>query len=401
MEFRYRCSLCGCAYEIDPALTVCPDCSQDQTDDQPLHGVLDVELTGEAQSDFDIFDLLPVEKEYFPPIPVGNTPLWEPLNLRRELNLKHLTIKDDGLNPTFSFKDRASYLVSAFARKHGINEITLASTGNAGSSMAGVGAAAGQRITLFLPEKTPIGKLVQALQYGARVYRAAGSYDLAYQLALEYSRRCGGMNRSTAYNPMTIEGKKTVSLELYKQLGNRAPDIVFVAVGDACILSGVYRGFEDLHKLGLIPAVPKIIGVQSEDSDVVLRALENDGKFSAQIATTMADSISVDVPRSGLHALGRVQKHGGELIRVSDEEIIAAQARLSASTGLFAEPAAAAAFAGLLKKSPELDRDAVITVLSTGNGLKDSQSALKGVEMPERLIHSVSDIIEEKDNSRD
>lgn len=395
MEFRYRCSLCGCTYEIDPALTLCPECSKGQTDDQPLSGVLDVELSGEADRNFDVFDLLPVEKEFFPPIPVGNTPLWEPLNLRRELNLKRLFIKDDGLNPTFSFKDRASYLVSAFARRHGIDEITLASTGNAGSSMAGVGAAAGQTVTLFLPENAPIGKLVQSLQYGARVYRAAGSYDLAYQLSLEYSRRRGGMNRSTAYNPMTIEGKKTVSLELYKQLGYRAPDVVFVAVGDACILSGVYRGFEDLVQLGLIAAVPKVIGVQSEQSDAVLAALENDGKFSARIATTVADSISVDVPRSGLHALGRVQRHGGELMRVSDEEIISAQARLSASTGLFAEPAAAAAFAGLLNRAAELDSDAVITVLSTGNGLKDSQAALKGVQMPERLVRSISEILPE------
>lgn len=395
MEFRYRCSLCGCTYEIEPALMLCRECSKAQTDDQPLSGVLDVELSGTVDKDFEVFDLLPVEKKYFPPIPVGNTPLWEPLNLRRELNLKHLFIKDDGLNPTFSFKDRASYLVSAFARKYAINEITLASTGNAGSSMAGVGAAAGQRINLFLPENAPLGKLVQSLQYGARVYRAAGSYDLAYKLALEYSRCCGGMNRSTAYNPMTIEGKKTVSLELFQQLGYRAPDIVFVAVGDACILSGVYRGFEDLLALGLIPTMPKVIGVQSDKSDVVLRALENDGRFSARIATTVADSISVDVPRSGLHALGRVIKHDGELIRVTDEEIIAAQARLSASTGLFAEPAAAAAFAGLLSRAPQLERDAVITVLSTGNGLKDSQSALKGVQMPERLVHTVEDIIDE------
>ena len=395
MEFRYRCSLCGCAYDIDPALTLCPVCSQGQAADQPLRGILDVELTGTADRDFDVFELLPVEKEYFPPIPVGNTPLWEPLNLRRELRLERLYIKDDGLNPTFSFKDRASYLVSAFARKHGINEIALASTGNAGSSMAGVGAAAGQRIILFLPEAAPPAKLVQALQYGARVYRAAGSYDLAYRLSLDYTRHCGGMNRSTAYNPMTIEGKKTVSLELYRQLGFRAPDIVFVAVGDACILSGVYKGFEDLVRLGLIPVVPKIIGVQSEASDVVVRALENDGCFSARTATTMADSISVDVPRSGLHALGRLRRHGGELIRVTDEEIIAAQARLAASTGLFAEPAAAAAFAGLLQKAAQLEKDAVITVLSTGNGLKDSRSALKGVRMPERLVHNIADIIAE------
>ncbi|MCK4535794.1 MAG: threonine synthase [Desulfuromonadales bacterium] len=391
MEFNYSCSQCSKTFAIRPELTLCPDCSKNQAEDQPLSGVLEVELHGAASEGFDVFDLLPVEAEYFPPAPVGNTPLWEPKNLREHTGFHRLFIKDDGANPTSSFKDRASFLVSAFAKKFDIQDIALASTGNAGSSMAGIGAAAGQAITLFLPEAAPAAKLVQALQYGATVYRVKGNYDLAYDISLEFSQRKGGMNRNTAYNPMTIEGKKTVSLELFKQLG-QAPDVVFVSVGDGCILSGVYKGFRDLLQLGLISAMPKIIGVQAENSSAMCRALAT-GRFEAVPTFTVADSICVDVPRNGFHALAQVKKFKGSLMTVSDEEIIQAQAKLSASTGLFTEPAGAAAFAGFLKTLPELDPQASIVVLATGNGLKDSEAARRGINVPATLITSIDDIL--------
>ena len=391
MEFCYRCSLCSRTFKIEPELTLCPECSKSQQKDQPLHGVLEVDLHGSIGKKFNILELLPVEAEHFPPVPVGQTPLWEPENLRKQSGFQNLYLKDDGANPTSSFKDRASYLVSAFAKKFNIQDIALASTGNAGSSMAGIGAAAGQIITLFLPKTAPVAKLVQALQYGAAVYRVDGSYDLAYDISLEYSRKKGGMNRNTAYNPMTIEGKKTVSLELYKQLG-KGPDIVFVSVGDGCILSGVYKGFRDLKQLGLISEIPKIIGVQAENSDALYRAWTT-GKFTAIPTSTVADSICVDVPRNGLHALTQINKFQGEMMTVTDAEIIAAQTNLSATTGLFTEPAGAAAFAGFLKAAPGLDQDASIVILTTGNGLKDSVSAQLGISMPETLITSVDDIL--------
>jgi threonine synthase len=317
--------------------------------------------------------------------------LWYPENLREQFGCKRLTLKDDGANPTSSFKDRASYLVSALAKKFSVRNIALASTGNAGSSMAGIGAAAGQDITLFLPKTAPTAKLVQALQYGATVYRVDGSYDLAYDISLEFSRQKGGMNRNTAYNPMTIEGKKTVSLELYQQLG-RAPDIVFVPVGDGCILSGVYKGFRDLLQLGIISAVPKIFAVQAENSAALYRAWKT-GKFVASPATTVADSICVDVPRNGLHALSQINKFGGEVVTVTDGEIITAQAQLSATSGLFTEPAGAAAWAGFVKVAASLDRDAEIVVLTTGSGLKDTATAQTGISVPETFITSVDDIL--------
>lgn len=390
MKFDYICSECGRTYDINPDLMVCPVCSEKQEIDQPLAGVLEVRLSGEADHSFDLFDLLPVEKEYFPPSPVGNTPLWEPENLRNRTGFPRLYIKDDGANPTSSFKDRASWLVSAFAKKNGINNIVLASTGNAGSSMAGIGAAAGQRITIFLPETAPPAKIIQALQYGAQVYKVAGNYDLAYDFSMEYSKKAGGMNRNTAFNPMTIEGKKTVSLELFKQMGH-VPDYLFVSVGDGCIIGGIYKGFEDLKKLGIIEKVPVIYGVQAEGSDALFRALR-DGKFTNVPTSTVADSICVDVPRNGVYAMSKIQNNKGRVVRVSDDQIINAQKDLSSSSGLFTEPAGATAWAGFLKVAEELDKEASVVILATGNGLKDTTSALKGISMPESSISSIDNI---------
>ena len=390
MEFIYTCSDCGREYPLAPHLTVCPTCGEGQAADQPLAGVLEVTLQGRAEMDFDTFDLLPVPRNYFPSIPVGRTPLWKPENLRRELGFDQLYIKDEGLNPTCSLKDRASYLVSAFAAQHGIGEIVLASTGNAGSSMAGVGAAAGQKVILFLPAAAPRAKLIQALQYGATVHRVEGSYDRAYDLSLAYSQKFGGMNRSTAYNPMTLEGKKTVALEIYQQLGT-VPDYLFVSTGDGCILSGVYKGFRDLRQLGRIESLPTVISVQAEGSDALFRAFHS-GKFEARATRTVADSICVDVPRNGRHALKQLLAHQGRVITVSDAEILAAQSQLSRTSGLFSEPAGAAAWAGFLKIRADLAPFAKIVVLATGNGLKDIAAAGRGVQLPEKTVQSLKDL---------
>ncbi len=392
ITFNYTCSECGQRYSIDPHQYVCALCSERQADDQPLSGVLEVELQGSTVGKaIDIGELLPVDERFFPPIPVGNTPLWEPGILREELGFEAFYIKDDGANPTSSFKDRASYLVSAFAKQYGIDTIVVASTGNAGSSMAGIGAAARQKVILFLPKTAPPAKLIQALQYGAVVHRVDGNYDHAYDLSLAYTQAVGGMNRNSGYNPMTIEGKKTVALELFRQL-KRAPDVLFVGTGDGCIVAGVYKGFRDLKQLGYIEDIPQIFSVQSDTSDALYRAF-NTGRFENLPSRTIADSICVDVPRNGIHALSQLRTYGGKVITVSDEMILASQARLSRSTGLFTEPASAAAFAGFLQVKSEIPRDAVIVILATGNGLKDSAAAARGIAVPERLVRSLDDIL--------
>ncbi|MBT3214010.1 MAG: threonine synthase [Deltaproteobacteria bacterium] len=395
LNFNYKCSQCSASYEIVPELMLCPECSSTHKSGQPLNGVLEVELSGTLESN-DPLDFLPVEGQYFPAIPVGNTPLWQPENLQKKYGFPELYLKDDGVNPTGSLKDRASFLVAAFARKHGIREVVVASTGNAGSSMAGVGAAAGLKVKLFLPKTAPQAKMIQALQYGADLVLADKNYDQAFSLSLEYSNTRGGMNRNTAYNPMTIEGKKTVSIEIFKQL-KKAPDHVFVSVGDGVIMSGVYKGFRDLLQLGRIDKIPVVHAVQASGSDAICRAMESgdfDGQAESPVraAKTVADSISVDTPSNGHLALKNLKAFGGHCFRVTDEEILCAQKELSSTCGLFSEPAAATAYAGFLKQKAALDSNETCVVLLTGNGLKDINSATAKIVVPEKSINSLDEL---------
>jgi len=377
MRWFYRCPTCGAEYEVVPGRYVCDACSAEQEPSRPLSGVLEVEWEGD-EGELGAVPL-PVEPEWFPPIPVGNTPLWEPARLRRELGFPGLYLKDDTCNPTGSFKDRASFLVAAFAARHGIGEIALASTGNAASSMAGVGAAAGIKVTVFLPNTAPAAKRIQVLQYGAELRAVDGTYDDAYDRSLEYTTSGGALSRNTAYNPLTIEGKKTVSFEIVEQLGT-APDHIFVPVGDGVILAGVYRGFENLLRLGRIAKMPVVWACQAEGSSAIVRALESGGFGEPVRSATIADSISVDVPRNGTHALSKLKAHGGRGVIVGDGEILVAQKQLASRTGLFAEPSSSAAYAGFLKMRLTIDPESRVVLLITGSGLKDTDGAARGLE---------------------
>jgi len=378
VNWSYRCPSCGATYAIEPGRYLCDPCSSRNAPGMPLGGVLECAFDGIAEPGS---VPLPVEAEFFPPIPVGDTPLWAPARLRKELDFPGLWLKDDTCEPSGSYKDRASYLVAAFANKHGIAEVALASTGNAASSMACVGAAAGLKVTVFLPKSAPVAKRIQVLQYGAELREIDGSYDLAFDACLEYTDRTGVLSRNTAYNPLTIEGKKTASFEMARSLkaaGWRGRDHVFVPTGDGVIVAGVIRGFEDLLRLGEIARMPKVWAAQAEGSSAIARALET-GAFEFRPSSTLADSISVDAPRNGIFALDRLRRHEGSGIVVSDEEILEAQWLASSRSGLFSEPSSACAFAGFLKARPSLGKDEVAVVMHTGSGLKDIKSAALAV----------------------
>ena len=397
MRWTYRCPSCGAEYAIEPGRYLCGACAAKRAPERPLTGILECVWLDDASVGREVGPEgipLPVEREYFAPVPVGDTPLWAPARLREELGFPGLFIKDDTCEPTGSFKDRASALVAAFARKHRIGEIALASTGNAASSMAGIGAAAGLKITVFLPKAAPAAKRLQVLQYGAELRQVDGNYDVAFEESLAYSNATGVLSRNTGYNPLTIEGKKTVSFELLRDLksagaagglmkqggGKNGPGFeIFVPAGDGVILSGVYKGFEDMLRLGRIARMPRIWACQAEGSSALARALES-GDFGPPVPSdTIADSISVDVPRNGAYALAKLQRHGGAAVVVSDEEILAAQRMFSSKAGLFAEPSSSAALAGFLKASGRIDPDSVVILLVTGSGLKDLKSAARAV----------------------
>ena len=396
--FKYKCKDCGKVYEINNTLMLCPYCKEESLEGKPLKGVLEVVLPSYLRNlkvefgNFDIHDYLPIEKEYFPSIPVGNTPLIKSENLNNKIGYQELYIKFDGTNPTGSYKDRASYLVSAFAKKFGLEEIVLASTGNAASSMAGIGAAAGQKIFIFVPSTAPRAKLIQCLQYGATLIPIKGNYDKAFDLSLQFSEITGYLNRNTAYNPMTIEGKKTSSFEMTAQLKKHI-DYVFVPVGDGVVLSGVIKGFNDLKYLGLIRRIPKIIGVQSDKSKFIYEAFKNGNFDLSYKATTIADSISVDVARNGYSAVYDIRNINGDIITVTDEEILSAQRYISMNTGIFCEPSSAAAAAGFLKTKDYLQRESTVVLLLSGHGLKDIESASKIVDFPETYEPEINQIM--------
>jgi threonine synthase len=263
----------------------------------------------------------------------------------------------------------------------------------------------GVQSIILVPKSAPRAKIAQILLYGARVIAVNGSYDDAYDLSLEASRRFGWYNRSTGYNPYTREGKKTVSLEIAAQMDWDVPDYVFVPVGDGNILSGTWKGFVDLYQLKWTEKLPKLIAVQSDQSDAITRSFEAaraapaPGAASAikiipVQATTIADSISVDLPRDGVAAVRAIRDSHGDVVRVSDEEILNAIKHLAGKTGIFAEPAGAASFAGFLKlaQSGKLPARAKVVCLVTGNGLKDIQSALKVAGTPEIINPQIAEL---------
>ncbi len=271
----------------------------------------------------------------------------------------------------------------AVAREKKVRVAAAASTGNAGCSWACMGAVGGIKVIIYVPESAPKAKIAQLKVYGADIRMVHGTYDNAYDLCVSDSHTEGYFNRCTGYNPYTREGKKSVSFEIWEQLGYNAPGAVFVPVGDGNIISGVWKGFRDLKELNLIDKLPELIAVQSENSDAVARTIEKVRKSPENLkletvkATTIADSISVDKPKDGLAAIRAVIETKGKAVRVSDKEIIENIFYIASSSGVFTEPAGATSVAGLRKLSLQDKVREPVVCLLTGNGLKDVEVVLK------------------------
>ena len=379
-----QCVLCGARYGVAEVTYSCPACG-------PL-GVLEVHYDYEqvarhisrealaANRDTTMWRyraLLPISYSHNarPPLAIGGTPLYPVERLRTLLGMTSLWLKDDSRNPSASLKDRASII--AVMRAEG-KTVACASTGNAASSLAVQAAAVGLPCYIFVPHTAPRAKIVQLLICGATVFAVQGSYDDAFDLCIETCNAFGWYNRNTGYNPYLVEGKKTVGLEIAEQLDWQVPDSVLVPTGDGCIISGVYRGFEDLYRLGMIERIPRMIAVQAEGSPAIVRALEGDGVVRPCPAQTVADGISVGLPRNGAMAVKYIRASGGCGVTVSDEQILAAEKELARLTGVFAEPSGAASYAGLLRLLDEgkIDRDERVVLLVTGSGLKSIEAVI-------------------------
>jgi threonine synthase len=401
----YECSRCGDHFEPAANLYTCPN------DGGNLNILLDFDriqsewAPGAIQAVRDssmwrYLPLLPVEDpghEGTVLRSVGWTPLLGPAQLRHVLELPHLWVKDDGRNPTASFKDRASALVVARAQEIGAERVVTASTGNAGAALAGMAAAVGMPASVFAPKSAPAAKVAQLLIFGAQVFLVNGTYDQAFDLSLEASEAHGWYCRNTGYNPFTAEGKKTAAYEICEQLtldveGHnpqrkrwQSPQAVLVSVGDGNIISGLFKGFQDLERLGWIERAPRLYGIQSTGSAAIYNAYAaGDEQITAVQADTLADSISVDQPRDGWRALRAAAQSGGAYLAVTDEKILEAMQHLSRHAAIFPEPAGAAAHAGLLQalESGLVDANERVVVVNTGNGLKDIDAAMKAAGQP-------------------
>jgi len=332
--------------------------------------------------------LLPIDDlSAVPPLTVGWTPIYECAHLAECYGAKQLFIKDDGRNPTASFKDRPSALAVVKAQEAGAAIVTTASSGNAGSALAGICASVGMDSVIFVPASAPPAKIAQLQIYGATVVLVEGSYDQAYDLCIEASRRFGWYQRSTGFNPFTREGKKTAAFESAEQLRWYVPDKIIVAVGDGNIISGLWKGFNDLRRISFIDRLPRMIGIQSETASAIVDAANGDGIVRAGPAHTIADSINVGKPRDATMAVRAICESGGRGVKVSDAEIITAIPKLARETGVFVEPAAAAAYAGFIKlcELGTIKSGERVLLMLTGSGLKDVDSARRAVGEPTRV----------------
>jgi threonine synthase len=383
-----KCILCGREFSVDEQDYVCPD--------HGAEGILDVRYdyprigrsfspkTLATSTDFSQWryrPLLPIRPDSpLPPLAVGWTPLYRAPRLAADLGLEHLWVKDDGRQPTASLKDRASAIALIKAREKG--------------------ASVGQANVIFVPESAPEAKIAQLLAFGATVLLVRGSYDDAFDLCLWAEGEYGWYNRNTGYNPYMSEGKKTASLEICEQLGWQAPDRIFVSVGDGCIIGGLHKGLKDLAALGWIDRMPKLMGIQAEGSGFLVQAWEagEDVLTKAPIAAhTVADSISAGLPRDRVKAMAAVRETGGAFLSVSDAEILAAIPALARGCGVFAEPAGAASYAGLVKACAAgmVAAGERVVVLNTGSGLKDVASALRAVRQAGRQAVTVEPDLED------
>jgi threonine synthase len=380
-EVEYTCTSCGCNLDV-------------------VYDYAEIKkgfsrATLAANRDFSAWRYIPVlpiksdlssNPGIFPKLAVGWTPMYRAKNLSKKYGFKNLYLKDDGKNPSASFKDRASSLVVVKGQELGVKVFTTASTGNAGCALACMCANLQLPCVIFVPKTAPRAKIAQLMLFGAKVVAVNGTYDEAFDLSLKVADEFGWYCRSTGYNAYTREGKKTAALEICEQLGWNVPDKVFVSVGDGNIISGTWKGFKDFYNLGLIDRLPQIIAVQSEKSNAISKAWQRvAGKPNAKIvvepvrATTIADSISVDLPRDGVAAVKAVLESGGFAIEVSDEEILGAIRIVAENEGVFAEPAASTAFAGFAKaiQQKKIKDGETAVCMITGNGLKDVESAMK------------------------
>ncbi len=327
----------------------------------------------------------------------GGTGLHRSQRLGNELDLKNLYIKNEGENPTGSFKDRGMTVGVTKAVELGVRHVICASTGNTSASLAAYAARAGIKCTVLIPSgKIAYGKLSQAMIHGAKVLQVKGNFDQALEFVFKLSEKHKDIYLLNSINPFRIEGQKSLGYEICEQLNNEAPDRIIIPVGNAGNISAVWKGFTEFYKLGYIKKLPKMTGIQAAGSAPIAQAIKNnsDKIIPVENPETIATAIRIGAPVSWKKAVNAIYESKGTAETVTDDEILDAQKSLARIEGIFVEPASASSIAGLKKlvKNGVIGKDERVVCITTGHGLKDPDTAIKQSEKPIEVDAEISAI---------
>ena len=402
MMTHQECINCGTKYDVNEIVYFCKKCGdllEVKYDFEELSKKLEksnwrnVPLSVWRYKDFmpidDISKIVSLNE--------GGTGLHSCHKLGKQLGLLQLYVKNEGENPTGSFKDRGMTVGVSKAVELGAKSVICASTGNTSASLAAYAAKAGMRCTVLIPAgKIAYGKLAQAMIYGAKVLQVRGNFDQALDIVLKLAEKHRSIYLLNSINPFRIEGQKSLGFEICDQLDQEPPDRVIVPVGNAGNISAIWKGFSEFHRLGFIRKLPKMTGIQAAGSAPIVGAIKNNSEKIVPVENpeTLATAIRIGAPVSWKKAVNAIRNSGGTAETVTDQEILAAQKLLARVEGIFVEPASASSIAGLIKlvANGVIDRDERVVCVTTGHGLKDPDTAVQMSEKPVEVDAEMSSI---------
>ena len=387
-----ECINCGSKYAVDEIVYFCKKCGdilEVKYDFEKLSRKLEKsDWRNVPLSVWRYKDFMPIDDvSKIVSLNEGGTGLHSCHKLGKQLGLLQLYVKNEGENPTGSFKDRGMTVGVSKAAELGAKNVICASTGNTSASLAAYAAKAGMRCTVLIPSgKIAYGKLSQALIYGAKVLQVRGNFDQSLDMVLKLAEKHPSIYLLNSINPFRIEGQKSLGFEICDQLDNEPPDRVIVPVGNAGNISAIWKGFTEFHQLCFIRKLPKMTGIQAAGSAPIAQAIKtNSAKIvPVEKPETVATAIRIGAPVSWKKAVNAIRNSGGTAETVTDDEILAAQKLLARAEGIFVEPASASSIAGLIKlvNNGVIDKDERVVCVTTGHGLKDPDTAVKMSEKP-------------------
>ncbi len=402
MTYQLKCINCKSYHdpkEVSYLCNKCKDLLDIEYDYENITNIIDYERWHRnVGSVWKYFELLPInDLSKKISLEEGGTRLHECNRFAEYLGIHQLYVKNEGENPTGSFKDRGMTIGITKAVEIGAKKVICASTGNTSASLAAYATKAGLDCIVLIPSgKIALGKLSQAMIHGAKVIKIEGNFDDALNAVLKLTESNDQLYLLNSINPYRIEGQKTLAFEVWNQLENSSPDIVIVPVGNAANISAIWKGFIELRQLDFASDLPRMIGIQAEGASPIVKAFKEGSSKIIPIKepNTIATAIRIGSPVSWKKALNSVLESSGSMETVKDKEILEAQKMFAKLEGLFIEPASAASIAGLKKlvESGQIDKNEKIICIATGHGLKDPNIVRKIVDKPIKSSKNFKDI---------